>query len=53
MPTANEWPSGVGSRNLLAESSAIGVTNRQFAYDDENELTSVYLTNVWRTDFVV
>jgi hypothetical protein len=25
---------------------------RNFAYDDENQLTSVYVTNVWRSDFV-
>jgi RHS repeat-associated protein len=24
---------------------------RYFAYDDENELTSVWMTNAWRTDF--
>src|SRR5208337_233217 len=26
--------------------------NRWFAYDDENQLTSVWVTNVWRSDFV-
>jgi RHS repeat-associated protein len=26
--------------------------NRNFAYDDENELISVWQTNVWRNDFV-
>jgi RHS repeat-associated protein len=26
--------------------------NRNFAYDDENQLTSVWVTNVWRSDFV-
>jgi len=26
--------------------------NRNFAYDDENQLTSVWVTNVWRNDFV-
>ena len=25
---------------------------RNFAYDDENQLTSVWVTNVWRNDFV-
>ncbi len=32
--------------NLLSD------TNRNFAYDDENQLTSVYVTNAWRCDFV-
>ncbi len=32
--------------NLLSD------TNRNFAYDDENQLTSVWVTNVWREDFV-
>jgi RHS repeat-associated protein len=27
-------------------------TTRSFAYDDENQLTSVYVTNQWRSDFV-
>jgi RHS repeat-associated protein len=27
-------------------------TIRSFAYDDENQLTSVYVTNLWRSDFV-
>jgi len=26
--------------------------NRNFAYDDENRLTSVWVTNVWRSDFI-
>ena len=38
--------------NLLSEWSPAGGTNRSFAYDDENELTSVWITNLWRTDFV-
>ncbi len=32
--------------NLLSD------TNRNFAYDDENQLTSVWVTNIWREDFV-
>jgi RHS repeat-associated protein len=32
--------------NLLSDGT------RNFAYDDENELVSVWLTNVWRSDFV-
>ncbi len=32
--------------NLLGDGS------RSFAYDDENQLTSVWVTNVWRSDFV-
>ena len=32
--------------NLLSDGT------RGFAYDDENQLTSVYVTNVWREDFV-
>jgi len=31
--------------NLLA------ATNRNFAYDDENQLVSVWMTNVWRSDY--
>ncbi len=38
--------------NLTSEFSAAGGTNRQFVYDDENELISVYVTNLWRSDFV-
>jgi RHS repeat-associated protein len=38
--------------NLLNEYSVSGGTNRVFLYDDENQLTSVYVTNVWRSDFV-
>ena len=38
--------------NLLSEQSAAGGKVRQFMYDDENELTSVYVTNLWRSDFV-
>jgi RHS repeat-associated protein len=38
--------------NLISEWSAAGGTNRLFSYDDENELTSVWVTNLWRTDFV-
>ncbi len=30
----------------------LGDGNRSFAYDDENQLTSVWVTNVWRSDFV-
>lgn len=32
--------------NLLSDG------NRNFAYDDENQLTSVWVTNNWRSDFV-
>jgi RHS repeat-associated protein len=32
--------------NLLSDGT------RYFAYDDENQLTSVWMTNVWRSDFV-
>ncbi|HWW03186.1 MAG TPA: RHS repeat-associated core domain-containing protein [Candidatus Acidoferrum sp.] len=32
--------------NLLSDG------NRSFAYDDENQLTSVWVTNNWRSDFV-
>jgi RHS repeat-associated protein len=44
-------PSGVNysydlNGNLLSDG------NRYFAYDDENELASVWVTNVWRTDFL-
>jgi len=36
--------------SLLSEQS-VGGTNRIFSYDDENELTSVLVTNLWRSDF--
>ena len=32
--------------NLLSDG------NRCFAYDDENQLVSVWVTNAWRSDFV-
>jgi RHS repeat-associated protein len=34
-----------GNGNLVSDG------NRCFAYNDENQLTSVWVTNVWRTDF--
>ena len=34
-----------GNGNLLSDG------NRGFAYDDENRLVSVWVTNVWRSDF--
>jgi RHS repeat-associated protein len=37
--------------NLLSEHS-LGGTNRIFSYDDENELTSVWVTNAWQSQFV-
>ena len=37
--------------NLLGETGGV-TNNRSFAYDDENELTSVWVTNDWRQDFV-
>ncbi len=30
----------------------LGDSTRNFAYDDENQLTSVYVTNIWRNDFM-
>jgi len=30
----------------------LGDGNRSFAYDDENQLISVWVTNVWRSDFL-
>jgi RHS repeat-associated protein len=38
--------------NLVSEQSPAGGTNRIFNYDDENQLISVCVTNVWRNDFV-
>ena len=39
--------------NLLLERNAAGtITNRCFAYDDENELISVWVPNVWSNNFV-
>jgi RHS repeat-associated protein len=37
--------------NLLSEVSGAGVTNRQFTYDDENELTSVMVASNWQSQF--
>jgi RHS repeat-associated protein len=34
-----------GNGNLLSDG------NRNFTYNDENQLTSVWVTNVWRSDF--
>jgi YD repeat-containing protein len=36
--------------NLLSESSAL-TNNRAFPYDDENQLISVWVTDIWRDDF--
>lgn len=35
-----------------ANGNLLGDGMRNFAYDDENQLTSVWVTNVWRSDFV-
>ena len=35
-----------------ANGNLLGDGNRCFAYDDENQLTSVWATNAWRSDFV-
>jgi RHS repeat-associated protein len=45
LPTTNSFSYDLNG-NLLSD------TNRNFAYDDENQLTSVWVTNVWREDFV-
>lgn len=37
--------------NILRERFAFGKTNRVFAYDDENELTAVWVTNSWKSEF--
>jgi RHS repeat-associated protein len=37
--------------NLLQERSTIGGTNRVFAYDDENQLIAVWVTNMWMSQF--
>jgi RHS repeat-associated protein len=38
--------------NMLRERSAAGGTNRNFAYDDENQLVSVWVANTWSNSFV-
>jgi RHS repeat-associated protein len=38
--------------NLQYEYSSVGGTNRQFTYDDENELTSVMVASNWQSQFV-
>ncbi len=45
LPATNSFSYDLNG-NLLSD------TNRCFAYDDENQLTSVWVTNVWREDFV-
>ncbi len=35
-----------------ANGNLLGDGTRSFAYDDENQLTSVWVTNAWRSDFV-
>jgi RHS repeat-associated protein len=45
LPATNSYSYDLNG-NLLGDGT------RGFAYDDENELTSVYVTNVWREDFV-
>ena len=37
--------------NLLAEWSQVGGTNRQFTYNVENQLLSVWVTNSWSNSF--
>jgi RHS repeat-associated protein len=45
LPATNTYSYDLNG-NLLSDG------NRNFAYDDENELNSVYVTNAWREDFV-
>jgi RHS repeat-associated protein len=45
LPATNSYTYDLNG-NLLSDG------NRNFAYDDENELISVWVTNVWRSDFV-
>jgi len=45
LPATNSYSYDLNG-NLLSDG------NRNFAYDDENQLTSVWVTNVWRSDFV-
>ncbi len=45
LPTTNSFSYDLNG-NLLSD------TNRNFSYDDENQLTSVWVTNIWREDFV-
>jgi RHS repeat-associated protein len=45
LPATNSYSYDLNG-NLLSDGT------RNFAYDDENQLTSVWMTNVWRSDFV-
>ena len=45
LPTTNSFSYDLNG-NLLTDGT------RNLAYDDENQLTSVWVTNVWRNDFV-
>ena len=37
--------------NLTSEQSSTGETNRQFSYDDENQLIGVWVANTWSNSF--
>ncbi len=37
--------------NLTSEQSSTGATNRQFSYDDENQLIGVWVANTWSNSF--
>jgi RHS repeat-associated protein len=37
--------------NLLRDRYLFGATNRVFAYDDENQLVAVWVTNTWKSEF--
>ena len=45
LPSTNSFVYDLNG-NLLSDG------NRSFAYDDENQLISVWVTNIWRSDFV-
>ena len=52
MPLVPTYAYDLNGNLLLERNAANSITNRCFAYDNENELTSVFVTNAWRNDFV-
>jgi RHS repeat-associated protein len=50
--TVTTWLPGTNSYTYDSNGNPLSDGLRYFAYDDENELISVWVTNVWRSDFV-
>ena len=50
--TINTWLPATNSYTYDLNGNLLSDGLRYFAYDDENQLISVWVTNVWRSDFV-